>query len=79
MNIIIISIYLAKRSNEPVVHEFTKLFIKSIFKKKKRSKYTYIMSQKLFSFSSVDVVVIDKVVISEVNVEKPATAIDIFH
>lgn len=35
INIIIISIYLAKRSNEPVVHEFTKLFIKSIFKKKK--------------------------------------------
>lgn len=37
------------------------------------------MSQKLFSISSVDGVVIDKVVISEVNVEKPTTAIDIFH
>lgn len=38
------------------------------------------MSQKLFSFSSVDGVVIDKVVISEVKVEMPAlTVIDIFY
>lgn len=44
MNIIIISIYLVKRLNELVVYEFMKFFIKLIFKKKKRSKYIYIMS-----------------------------------
>lgn len=36
------------------------------------------MSQKLFSFS-VDGVVIDKVVISEVKVEMSVTVIDIFY
>lgn len=74
INIHVISISLANGTNKPVEHELTKLYKIILKKKKERSKYTYIISQKLFSLSSVDGVVIDKVVISEVNVEKPATA-----